>query len=120
MEDTLVALNTGYWRLRDGTLVARAKGKASIVSKLWRDRLDQIVSAIEEIRRRFHESVGFNRMPYQMHGSRWADFEGEFGPSFRGNRSLGGWMDERRNQTIELMNSILNEIGHPPLAGIQG
>lgn len=120
MEDTLVALNTGYWRLRDGTFIARAKGKASIVSRPWRDKLDRIASAIEDIRSRFHDSVGFNRMPYQMHGWRQSDFEAEFGPSFRGNRDLGGWMDEKRNQAIELMNSILSEIGHPPLAGIKG
>lgn len=46
MEDTLIALNTGYWRLRDGPLIVRGKGKASLVSKPWRDKLDQIVSHI--------------------------------------------------------------------------
>jgi hypothetical protein len=120
MEDTLVAINTGYWRLRDGTLIARAKGKVSVVCGAWREKVDEIVSTIEEIRTRFHESAGFNRMLYEMHGPRWSDFEMELGPRFRGNPALGAWMDDRRNHAIELMNSILSEIGHPPLQGIRG
>jgi hypothetical protein len=119
MEDTLVALNTGFWRLRDGTLLGRAKGKSSVVNGEWREKLAQIVSAIEQVRARFHEAVGFNRMLYEMHGPRWGDFEMEFGPRFRGDQVLSAWMDERRNHAIELMNSILSEIGHPPLEGIR-
>ena len=120
MEDTLTALNTGYWRLRDGTPVARAKGKASVVSRAWRDKLVQITSIVEEVRTRFHEFVGFNRMLYEMHGRGRGDLEMEFGPRFRGSPDLGGWMDERRNSAIDLMNSMLSEIGHPPLQGIHG
>lgn len=120
MEDTLIALNTGYWRLRDGTLIERATGKASIVSTPWRDKLDKVVSVIEEIRLRFHESLGFNRMLYQMRGPRWGDFEMEFGQLLRGDNDLGEWMGAKRNEAIKLMNQILAEVAHPPLAGIRG
>lgn len=35
MEDTLLALNTGYWRTRDDALIDRGKGKAHLVSPEW-------------------------------------------------------------------------------------
>jgi hypothetical protein len=55
-----------------------------------------------------------------MRGPDWSDFETRVGPRFRRDRDLGAWMDERRNHSIDLMNELLGEIGHPPLQRIQG
>ncbi len=38
MEDTLLALNTGYWRTRDGALIERARGKVHVVHPPWREK----------------------------------------------------------------------------------
>ncbi len=34
---------------------------------------------------------------------------------FRHDRDLSNWMDERREKSINIINSILKEINHPPL-----
>jgi hypothetical protein len=118
MEDTQVALSTGYSRLRDGTVVERMKGKAHVVHGPWRAKLDEITKVIEEVRTRFREATGFTRMPYQ--GSRHNHFPDDMlmDRALRGNASLVAWMDEQRERAIQTMNAMLKEIGHPPLRGI--
>jgi hypothetical protein len=122
MEDTLLALNTGYWRTRDGAVIDRAKGKSSVVHSEWREALDRIVALIEEIRHRFHEAVGFNEMLYRVryrsrdlttHGH---EIEMMMDGQLRHDRTLAAWMDEKRNQSIGVLNTILKEIGQHPLA----
>jgi hypothetical protein len=121
MEDTLVALNTGYWRMRDGTLIERAKGKACVVNPGWREKLEQIASHIEDIRRRFHQMFGLNEMVSHLRGSiRFGHFEiHEFMESLRHDPDLGNWMDKQRQEAIDIMNSLLNEIEMPPLRGLR-
>jgi hypothetical protein len=120
MEDTLIAFNTGYWRTRDGTLIERAKGKVHIVHPRWRERVERIVEIVESVRARFREAVGFNRMLYDYHRGYPNDFELEkqMDRRFRGDRNLGDWMDAQRQEAIETMNSMLQEIEHQPLRGI--
>jgi hypothetical protein len=119
MEDTLLALNTGYWRTRDGAIIDRAKGKSYVVHAEWRDKLDKITQLVEEIREKFHEAVGFNEMLYRLRHRAphrmMHEMEMEMEARFRYNRPVGEWMDEKRNEAIELLNSILEEIGHQPL-----
>ncbi len=70
MQDTLLALNTGYWKMRDGTVLERSLGKSCVVNPRWREDLDKIASIIEDIRRRFAESVGLNQMLLHLQGRR--------------------------------------------------
>lgn len=120
MEDTLIAFNTGYWRVRDGALIERAKGKVHVVHPPWRQKMERIVEVIEDVRARFREAVGFNRMLYDSHRGYPDDFEFEMrmGKRFRSDHDLGAWMDAQRQEAIETMNSMLQEIGHHPLRGI--
>ena len=37
---------------------------------------------------------------------------------FRGNRSLGNWMNNKRQKAIDIMNSLLDDLGMHPLKGI--
>jgi hypothetical protein len=46
------------------------------------------------------------------------EFERRMGRRFRHDRDLGDWMDAQRQEAIEIMNSMLQEIGHNPLRGI--
>jgi len=119
MEDTLLALNTGYWRTRDGVVINRAEGKVSVVQPTWREKLDRIAEIIEEVRARFHDAMGFNEMLYGLRhrGYRGMSSEMEMmmDSHFRHDRTLAAWMDEKRNQAIETLNSILAEVGHSAL-----
>jgi len=107
MEDTVIALNTGYWRMRDGTLIERARGKVHLTHAAWRDKVDAISSIVEEIRRRFHGELGLDAM--LMHAPLGR---------FRTDRAVGSWMDKKRQEAIEIMNSMLEEIGHTGLPAI--
>lgn len=119
MEDTLLALNTGYWRTRDGALIHRAKGKSYVVHLEWREKLDQVAKLIEEVRQKFHAAVGFNEMMYNLRyrdpRSITHEMEMMMEQRFRHDLAIGGWMDEKRNEAIQVLNSILTEIGHAPL-----
>lgn len=120
MEDTLVALNTGYWRTRDGTLIERGKGKACIVNAEWREKLEKITRSIEDIRRRFHEAFGLNEMLFRFRGAHRHPREfDELMEGFRNDRGLGNWMDGQRQKAIDVLNSILEEVGMQPLRGLR-
>lgn len=119
IEDTLITLNTGYWRMRDGTLIERGRGKSCIINPQWRQKLDQISQIIESIRSRFQQAFGLQEMLYHYgpmsHHLR--DFD-DLMEGLRHDRSLGNWMDEQRQSAITLMNYLLDEIGLQPLRGI--
>jgi len=120
MEDTLIAFSTGYWSTRDGRLIERAKGKVHIVHPPWRTKIDRIVEIIEGVRRRFRDAVGFNRMLYEYHSTYTHDLEfwQRMAVRFRSDANLGDWMDAQRQDAIDIMNSILEEVGHQSLPGI--
>lgn len=122
MEDTLIALNTGYWRLRDGTVIERARGKALIVNPQWREEIEHITKLIEGIRRRFHEVLGLNEMMYHQYHRGGRFHMGEIETLMAGRRhdnDLGAWMDMQRQEAINIMNSVLNEAGLQPLRGLR-
>lgn len=119
IEDTLLALNTGYWRTRDGEIIDRNHGKVHLVNQDWRDQLDGITIILEEIRSRFRQSLGLDEMllrwqyPPSHHMDRMMEAR------FRGDRALGEWIDKKRRDAIDKMNSILKEIGHPELQSLR-
>lgn len=106
MQDTLLALNTGYWKTRDGTVLSRAHGKACVVNPRWRESLDRIAAIIEDIRRRFAESVGLDRMLLHLQARPGFDMDSS---ALRHDRELGAWMDTKRQEAIDLMNNILTD-----------
>lgn len=118
IEDTLLALNTGYWRTRDGVAIDRSQGKAHLVSQDWRDRLDGIVDIIEEIRTRFRQSLRLDEMLCRWQYPPSYRMDRMMEDRFRSDQELGQWMDEKRREAIELMNLILREIDHPELRGL--
>jgi hypothetical protein len=114
MQDTILALNTGYWKTRDGTVLARSLGKACVVNPQWREKLDNIATIIEEIRKRFAESAGLNRMLLRGRSG--------FDPHdavLRSDRNLGEWMDAKRQEAIDTMNTILRDLQMQPLSNLR-
>ena len=112
MEQTVMAINTGHWTTRDGTVIDRAKGKIHVTHQPWREKLDQIVEMIENIRKRFAEAIGADRMLYEYHDHGFLTLLDE---RLRDVQSLGQYIDEQRQQVLLIINSILEEIGSTPL-----
>lgn len=134
MEDTLLALNTGYWRMRDGTVIGRSRGRVHLVNPSWRTKLDTIVSCIEQVRLRFRKELGLETMLFRLgdlHEERQAMHREIFHTGFRGmsqaadsrfrsDKQLGSFMDHERQKAVDLMNEMLREIGHEPIPGVGG
>ena len=116
MQDTILALNTGYWKTRDGTILERSLGKACVVNPQWREKLDKIATIIEEIRKRFADSAGLNRMILHLQGR--PGFE-PHDAVFRRDHDLGNWMDAKRQEAIDTMNTILRDLQMQPLSNLR-
>jgi hypothetical protein len=108
IEDTIIALNTGCLRSRDGTVLQQASGKAYITNPVWREKLDTIVDLLRAIRSRYDLAVhdGILHLGHNDGRRQWYCIN---------DHNLAHWMDHTRAQTIELIGSICKEIGvHPP------
>ncbi len=108
MEDTLIAINTGYGRLKDGTAIEQAKGKVHLVRADWREKIDQITTIIEEVRGQFQRALGLNEdLIHYYRRSRHDAFdyrmEQAMGEHFRADASLDDYMNERRREAIALI-----------------
>ena len=119
MEDTLLAINTGYWRTRDGAVIGRSHGKTHLVNEEWRDKMETVVEKLEEIRVRFRESLGLGEMLLRRSYPAARYLEQALEGRFRGDAEIGQWMDRKRTEIIDLMNSILRELAHPELRGLR-
>jgi hypothetical protein len=112
IEDTILALNTGYWRTRDGAVIDRGKGKSCIVNPDWRLKIDNLVQLLEKVRGILRQALPFDFMICTTRADR--DFLME--RRFRNDRELRHHIDTIRNDAIGIFNSMLSEIGHQPLA----
>ena len=52
IEDTIIALNTGVLRTRDGSILKKADGKSSVVNIEWREKLNTICDMLVALRKR--------------------------------------------------------------------
>jgi hypothetical protein len=108
IEDTIIALNTGCLRSRDGTVLQKASGKAYITNPAWREKLDAIVDLLRAIRSCYDLAVhnGTLHLGHNDGRRQWYCIN---------DHNLAHWMDHTRAQTIGLIGSICKEIGvHPP------
>lgn len=67
IEDTLVALNTGVLRTRDGAILKQAEGKSAVHNPSWREKLDTIADMLNSIRRRL--KIAEAEKAYTKYGS---------------------------------------------------
>ena len=110
LEDTLLALNTGFWRTRDGTLIERARGKVHVANPVWRERLDEAAAAIDTARRLLRHALGLDVDLYRWEHEHASD-------RLRYNCSLGAGIDSLRQTAVESVNAILRDVGQPELRG---
>lgn len=103
IEDTLIALNTGVLRTRDGAILKQAEGKSAIQNPFWREKLDTIADMLNSIRRRL--KVAEAERAYTKYGSGedvfycFSDYE------------LGEWFNLTREEILKVLSSICKEAG---------
>ncbi|HXG23569.1 MAG TPA: hypothetical protein VNJ09_03360 [Chthonomonadales bacterium] len=108
IEDTIIAINTGALRARDGTILAQSKGKSYLSNHKWREKMDTIVDLLRAIRSRYSLAVqtgqiwlGPERDGRQPYGIR--------------NKEVAEWMDSTRAEIVKLFSELCEEAGIPPL-----
>jgi hypothetical protein len=85
IEDTIIALNTGVLRTRDGEVLKQSEGKSVIQNPVWREKLDAIADMLVSIRRRL--KIAKEEKGYTAYGS-----NGDVFYCFS-DRELGEWFN---------------------------
>ena len=104
IEDTIIALNTGILRTRDGTIIKQSEGKSTIRNPMWRQKLDNIGDMLVSIRRRLKiaeeekEFTKFNRNDYEV----FYCFH---------DRELEEWFNVTREEILKMLSSVCKEAG---------
>lgn len=100
IEDTIIALNTGVLRSRDGSILKKAEGKAFIENQIWRDKLDTIVDMLKAIRKRLIMAKKSGAL--EINGDKFYIFY---------DRNLAQWFDMTRTDIMNIFSSICEEVG---------
>lgn len=106
LEDTIIALNIGVLRTRDGLIIKQAEGKTAIMNPTWREKLNTIADMLVTLRKRL--KIAKDEKLYSTYG------EGDVMYCFY-DRELEEWFDATRGEIIKILSSICQEAG---LAGL--
>lgn len=105
IEDTIIALNTGVLRTRDGSIIKQSEGKAFVLNPDWREKLYNIVDILTAIRRRlniaardgsYHQHKNGSEIIYVFH-----------------DPQLEIWLNSSREEILRIMSTICKDIGVP-------
>lgn len=102
IEDTIIALNTGVLRTRDGMIIKRSDGKSAIINYAWREKLNTITDMLVALRKRL--KVAKDENLYSTYG------KGDVMYCFY-DRELETWFDLTREEIIKILSSICQEAG---------
>lgn len=102
IEDTIIALNTGVLRARDGSTLKISEGKSAVVNIEWREKLDIIGDMLVALRKRL--KIAKDTGAYSTYG------EGEVMYCFY-DSDLEMWFDSTREEILKILSSICEEIG---------
>ncbi len=117
LEDTSLAINTGFWRTRDGAVIERAKGKSQVINPEWRAKLDQAVGEVDAAHAALRRDLGLDLDLMQMdHGGYGRGIFDDYGHHLRADRSLGQEIDRHRQAAIDCVNEIVVTLGGVGLA----
>ena len=97
LEDTIIALNTGVLRTRDGSILKMSEGKSAVVNPEWREKLDTICDMLVALRKRL--KIAKEAGAYSAHG------EGEVMYCFK-DRDLEWWFDSTREEILKILSAI--------------
>jgi hypothetical protein len=107
IEDTIIAINTGSLRDRQGRVLAQAQGKAYLRRLEWRRQMDTIVDLLRAIRSRYEHALKKGEITVSAQ-----DGGREFYVIH--NRDMARWIDGTRAQVTNLFTEICKQ------AGLQG
>lgn len=102
IEDTIIALNTGVLRARDGMIIKQSEGKSTITNNNWRERMDTIGDMLIALRKRL--KIAKDEKRFSSYG------EGDVMYCFS-DRKLEEWFDLTRAEIIEILSSLCREAG---------
>lgn len=108
IEDTIIALNTGVLRTRDGDIIKQTEGKAFVQNSEWREKLYNVVDILTAIRRRL--KVAESDHVYSFYSD-----NGKEGMYCFNDRELEEWFNSSREEILKIISSICSEIGIPEL-----
>lgn len=117
MEDTILALNTGHWRTRDGDVIERGKGKSHLVNPHWRSVTDEVVKLITEARTELRQALALNQMILTSSRFDRSRYD-ENADAFRSDGLLVQRIDELRQRALDEFNIALAEAGLNHLANV--
>lgn len=101
IEDTIIALNTGVLRTRDGSILKTQEGKSNILNNVWRNKLDTIVDILIAIRKRLR--IAENEGAYFRNDTFYCFHDYE----------IEQWFNNSRIEILKLFSSICNDAGIP-------
>lgn len=104
IEDTIIALNTGILRTRDGTIIKQSEGKSAIHNPMWKQKLDNIGDMLSSIRRRL--KIAEEEREY-VKSSR-SDSEVFY---YFHNGDLKEWLNITREEILKVLSTICREAG---------
>ena len=103
IEDTLIALNTGVLRTRDGSILKQSEGKSFIKNILWKEKLDTIADMLSVIRRRL--KLAREEHVYYKYGT------GKDVAYCFDDRELAEWLNFTREEILKILSSVCKEAG---------
>jgi hypothetical protein len=104
IEDTIVALNTGCLRARDGAILSHSKGKVYLSNVEWRQKMDVIVDMLRAIRSRYKLAVKQSEIQVGGSDSRNSWY-------FIRDARVAHWMDQTRGELMGVFAEICQEAG---------
>lgn len=112
IEDTIVAINTGFLYSRDGRLLGTGEGKGELSNNEWYQIVDELVVDLTEI------NLGYTRA---VEDGRISGYQSPDGQEFRivDDGELAEWIDQMRIKVIDRFSGLCKDAGLRPLRPIQ-
>lgn len=107
IEDTIIALNTGVLRTRNGIALKQAQGKSAIQNPIWREKFEAISDMLASLRRRLR--IAEAEKAYSKRGM------GEDVFYCFSDRNLGDWFNLTREEILKVLSSVCKDVGLPEL-----
>jgi len=105
MADTIIAINTGCLRSRDGAVLSQLKGKSFLQDATWCLSMDTVVDLLRAVRSRYAEAIRSKEI--HIHKNKDSTFYCIHNPE------VALWMDETRSQILLMFGEVCDKAGIP-------